>query len=159
MAEAAALALAAALVQRLQFTGTNFLSDNQQLGSFLNSPDHSTPPDWRMKHLTQQYITSSDQGNFRIFKIPRNINQTAHMLANTGICSCTNAAAYSCYQLLQCSSRTSVPTDRGSAICKHKRCNLANSSMLLKYISFVVKKKTAKLHWPNHYHFSGLVSK
>jgi len=29
----------------------------------------------------------------------------------------------------------------------------------LKYISFVVKKIKipAKLHWPNHYHFSGLV--
>jgi hypothetical protein len=43
MAEAAALALAAVVTERLHIHNINFLSDNQELVTF-NSRDQSTPP-------------------------------------------------------------------------------------------------------------------
>ena len=45
MAEAAALALAAAVTAHLQIQRINFLSDNQELVNFFNSSDLSNPPD------------------------------------------------------------------------------------------------------------------
>lgn len=81
MAEAAALALAAVLTERLHIQNTSFLSDNQELVNFLNSSDQSTPPDWRIKNLTHKFNDSTRQRNTRVFKIRRNLNLTAHTLA------------------------------------------------------------------------------
>lgn len=71
MAEAAALALAAAVTARLQIQHTNFLTDNQELVHFLNSSDHSNPPDWRIKHLTQLFINFSQNRDTTTFKIKK----------------------------------------------------------------------------------------
>jgi hypothetical protein len=81
MAEAAALALAAVITNRLQLHHTNFLSDNRELVELFNSSDYSNPPNWRIKHLTQLFINHTQQRNTGTFKIERSLNQTAHTLA------------------------------------------------------------------------------
>lgn len=81
MAEAAALALASDIVHRLNMTGTNFLSDNEQLVSFLNKQDLSNPPDRRIKPFTQRFYNNTASSSARIFKIHRSLNLTAHILA------------------------------------------------------------------------------
>lgn len=53
MAEAAAMALAAKLMNVLNFNDVCYLSDCSQLVQFLNVEDLSHPPDWRMKAFTQ----------------------------------------------------------------------------------------------------------
>jgi hypothetical protein len=45
MAEAASLAFAALVTDRMNLTNINFLSDYEQLVHFLNAPDQSNPPD------------------------------------------------------------------------------------------------------------------
>jgi hypothetical protein len=52
MAEAAAMALAAIITHHLKLQPIIFLSDNQQLVHFLNTPDQTNPPKWRIKHYT-----------------------------------------------------------------------------------------------------------
>jgi hypothetical protein len=64
MAEAAALALVAAVTHQLYLPHTYFLSDNQELVHFLNASYHSNALDWRIKHFTRQ-------SSIRIFKIQR----------------------------------------------------------------------------------------
>jgi hypothetical protein len=71
MAEAAVLALAAAVTAQLEMYHTNFLSDNQELVSFINSRDQSNPPDWRIKHLIQLFINYTHQRHTRTIKIGR----------------------------------------------------------------------------------------
>jgi hypothetical protein len=58
-----------------------FLSDNQQLVSFLNGADHSNPPMWNIKTFTQSFINNCSRCNGCIFKIDRKMNITAHLLA------------------------------------------------------------------------------
>jgi hypothetical protein len=81
MAEAAAMALAAKMVSLLHLQGTNFLTDNQLLVNFFNSQDHSSPSDWTIKRFTQQFLNHIAGLSCNIFKIPRDSNATAHMLA------------------------------------------------------------------------------
>lgn len=57
------------------------VSDNQQLVSFINVTNQSSPPEWRIKNLTQQFMNYNRDNNFKIFKIRRQGNQTAHLLA------------------------------------------------------------------------------
>lgn len=78
---AAALVLSATVTQRLQIHNITFLSDNQELVNFFNSGDQSTPPDCRIKHLTQILINSTRQRNTKIYKIRRTQNHIAHTLA------------------------------------------------------------------------------
>ena len=85
MAEAAALALAATVTERLHLQHTNFLTDNQELVLFLNASDHSNPPDWRIKHFTQLFVNYTKQRTTEIFKISRNLNQTADTLARQAV--------------------------------------------------------------------------
>ena len=59
MAEAPAMALAAAVTESLHLHNINFLSDNQELVNFFNNRDRSTPPDRRIKHLRQNFINST----------------------------------------------------------------------------------------------------
>jgi hypothetical protein len=80
MAEAAAMTLAAK-APLLQLQGINFLTDNQHLVTF-DSANHSTPPDWTIKWLTQQFINYTSQSSCHVYKISRDSNITAHMLAS-----------------------------------------------------------------------------
>lgn len=81
MAEAAALALAATVNDRLNFNNTSFLSDCQQLVQFLNAADHSNPPDWKIKFFTQLFVNHSQNRGSNIYKISRTLNRTADTLA------------------------------------------------------------------------------
>lgn len=58
-AEAATLALAAIVSDKLNFGNTTFLSDCQQLVDFLNITDQSHPPDWRITYYTQIFANYS----------------------------------------------------------------------------------------------------
>jgi hypothetical protein len=55
MAEATTLTLASVIIDKLNITGVNFLSDSEQLVHFLNKEDLSNPPDWRIKPFTQLF--------------------------------------------------------------------------------------------------------
>jgi hypothetical protein len=103
MAEAAALALAAIVNERMNLSRTNFLADNLQLVQFLNASDISNPPDWRIKYYTQIFSNCTGQSGAEIFKINRNLNQTADTLARQALavsqhqnpnfaCVCSNTA-------------------------------------------------------------------
>ena len=83
MAEGAslALALASAIIDRLNPTGVNYLSDCQQLVHFLNSDDLSNPPDWRIKRFTQTFSNHSTSRSSKVFKVHRRLNATADALA------------------------------------------------------------------------------
>ena len=85
MAEAAALALAATITAQLQLHHINFLSDSQQLVDFFNSSDHSNPPDWRIKYLTQLFDNFTSNRSTGTFKTQRNQNQTADTLARQAL--------------------------------------------------------------------------
>ena len=71
MAEAASLALASAIIDRLNLSGANYLSDCEQLVQFLNSDDLSNPPDWRIKHFTQSFSNHSRSRSSKLYKIHR----------------------------------------------------------------------------------------
>jgi hypothetical protein len=81
-AEAAALALAAILVRRLNISEATFLSDNQQLVTYLNSTSAVQLPRWDAKIYTQHFKNASEGRHFRIYKISRNLNRTAHVLVS-----------------------------------------------------------------------------
>lgn len=59
MAEAAALALAAAVTDCMNLDNITFLSDSELLVQFLNAADQSNPPDWRIKYYTQLFSNHS----------------------------------------------------------------------------------------------------
>lgn len=96
MAEAAALALAAMITQRLSLQGVNFLSDNDQLVRFLNALDQTHPLDWRIKHFTQVFSNHTAQAGARILKIQRSENHTADVLARQALSICTTASTLAC---------------------------------------------------------------
>jgi ribonuclease HI len=81
MAEAASLALAIKIIHNLNITECNFLSDCQQLVNFINSANHSDPPDWRIKPFTQAYLNLTNTISARLIKINRNNNTTTDALA------------------------------------------------------------------------------
>ena len=81
MAEATAMALAAIITRRLNLQLIIFLSDNQQLVHFLNAPDQTNPPEWRIKRFTQMFTNFTGQRHARILRIQRTQNQTADVLA------------------------------------------------------------------------------
>lgn len=55
MVEAAALALGAQLLTKIDVQQPSFLSDNQKLVSFFSGKDHSNPPQWEIKPFTQGF--------------------------------------------------------------------------------------------------------
>jgi ribonuclease HI len=81
MAEAAALTLAGTIISALQIQDIFFLSDSQQMVNFFNGQHHSSPPQWEIKPLTQKFLNTTAATNFRVAKIDRNLNITAHCLA------------------------------------------------------------------------------
>jgi hypothetical protein len=58
-----------------------FYFDSSQLVAFLNSKDHSNPPDRRMKIHTQLFDDSSFNTRPHALKIDRNPNATTDGLA------------------------------------------------------------------------------
>jgi hypothetical protein len=86
-AEAAAMALAADLLHKMNFQHVTFLSDCVQLVAFLKSQDHSNPPDWRMKIHTQMFDTATLNHMPQVIKIDRNLNSAAHTLATLAFSS------------------------------------------------------------------------
>jgi len=81
MAEAASLALASAIIDKLNLSGINYLSDCDQLVQFLNADELSNPPDWRIKHFTQAFSNHSRGRSSKLYKIQRRLNTTADSLA------------------------------------------------------------------------------
>ena len=132
MAEAATSALAATVTERLHLQQTNFLTDNQELVLFLNASDHSNPPDWRIKHFTQLFVNYTKQRTTEIFKISRNLNQTADTLARQAVLdSGVHHSELISYLFQQCSC-ISMSTNSCITISSHKLCNNLNSYMLMK---------------------------
>lgn len=66
MAEAAALDLAAKMVSLLNIQWPSYLTDNQQLVTFFNGSDLSTPPDWAIKPFTQSFINRNAVGTYSL---------------------------------------------------------------------------------------------
>lgn len=85
MAEAAALALAAIITEKIGLQRVNFLSDNQQLVNFLNAQDQTNPPEWRIKYYTQIFYNSTAPRNTRLYMIQTTQNQTTYTLARRAI--------------------------------------------------------------------------
>jgi hypothetical protein len=70
MVEAAALALAATLLNRMSFHNVHLFSDNQLLVNYINGPDSPSPLDWRIKPYSQ-IIISTLPSTCRVYKIRR----------------------------------------------------------------------------------------
>lgn len=85
MAEAAALTFAGTVISALQIQDIFFLSDSQQMVNFFNGHHHSSPPQWEIKPLTQKFLNTKAATNFRVAKIDRNLNITAHCLATQAL--------------------------------------------------------------------------
>jgi len=81
MAESAALALATNLLNQIQCRRSIILYDNQQLVHFLNEPNHSNPPDWRIKSYTQSAANLLSNNSLQVRRIKRSRNQMADSLA------------------------------------------------------------------------------
>jgi hypothetical protein len=73
--------LAALVSSVFNLQSPNYLSDNQALVTFFNGTDFSSPPDWRVKDFTNQFIKCNRGRQHNIFKIGRQLNTTAHLLA------------------------------------------------------------------------------
>jgi ribonuclease HI len=113
MAEAAAIALAAIVTDRLNLQQIHFLSDNQQLVQFLSAVDKGNPPDWRIKHFTQVFTNHTRHGDKRILKVHRSQNQTADNLAKQALsqsqptslalaCTCSNSRTCNSVSITGC---------------------------------------------------------
>jgi hypothetical protein len=79
--------LAAQTVFNLGTHNPFFLTDNQQLVNFFNGNHHSNPPRWEIKNYTQEFINHTATNNARVFKVPRKLNTTAHVLASQALSS------------------------------------------------------------------------
>jgi ribonuclease HI len=85
MAEAAAMALAAKVLDILQLQQGTILNDNQQLVHFLNGTNLAHPPDWRIKPYTQLITSSVYSTTTAIRRINRRLNQMADSLARQAL--------------------------------------------------------------------------
>lgn len=103
MAESASMALAAKICALLSISDISFLTDSQILASFFNGPDLDKPPQWEIKPYTQKFLNATGNYNWKVFKVQRDFNVTAHVLANQAFrstlgteiieqYSCTNAS-------------------------------------------------------------------
>jgi len=111
MAEAAALTLAGITTSALQIQNIFFLTDSQQMVNFFNGQDHSSPPQWEIKPLTQKFINITAGTNPKVAKITRNLNATAHSLATQAFRSTSsehnhvNIICSNCYHVSSCPIR------------------------------------------------------
>lgn len=84
-AEAAAMALAAMILNRLRLSNVSFLSDCSQLVQFLNDQERHNPPDWRILEYTQVFDNCVSNQQPRIYRIARTDNSTADSLARMAL--------------------------------------------------------------------------
>ncbi|XP_021318754.1 uncharacterized protein LOC8083452 isoform X2 [Sorghum bicolor] len=99
MAEAASLALASIIIDRLNIDRVSFLSDSELLVHFFNQTHHNDPPDWRIKHFTQTFSNHIISREPKIFKVKRSSNSIADTLAREAFLHRTvqsNNIQYSC---------------------------------------------------------------
>jgi len=83
MAEAAALAFAAAIISEMGIEDSYFHTDNEMLVHYLNGIDCSWMPSWDSKPFTHMFINHTKHKRIQVLKIPRSGNNKAHMLARS----------------------------------------------------------------------------
>jgi hypothetical protein len=133
MAEAAALALAASIATKMEYTQVSFLTDSSQLVAFLSAADHHTnPPDWRMKTYTQMFNNCAPSIHPQLYKISHNDNSMADSLAKDALFSGSYCSLAMFSQLLPWSSPLSVPLATGTVFCNCTLYLYSHSSLLLK---------------------------
>lgn len=86
-AEAAVIALATALLNKMDNQQVSFLSDCAQLMASLNLQDNTDPPYWEMKIHTQLFYVSTHNTRAQVYKIDRNFNCTTNTLARLAFSS------------------------------------------------------------------------
>ena len=102
MAESAGMALAAEISSLLGISDISFLTDSQLLASFFNGSDFDSPLQWDIKPYTQKFLNATANYNWKVLKVQRDLNVTAHVLANQAFrSSSTNCIIgnFSCSQL------------------------------------------------------------
>jgi len=99
MAESAGMALAAEISSLLGISDISFLTDSQLLASFFNESDFVSPPRWDIKPYTQKFLNATANYNWKVLKVQRDLNVTAHVLANQAFRSLStncNIGNFSC---------------------------------------------------------------
>jgi hypothetical protein len=92
MAEAAAIALAAIVTDRLHLQHINFLSDNQHLVHFFNAEDQANLQTGGSNTFTQVFANHTRQGDRRVLKIQRSQNHTADNLSRQALSQSQSAS-------------------------------------------------------------------
>lgn len=77
-AEATTFALAGVIFDWLNITEASFISDSQQLVTYINSNSTTPIPRWDAEFYTQNFYKQNK--NFKVYKIPRILNTTTHVL-------------------------------------------------------------------------------
>jgi ribonuclease HI len=90
MAEATAITLAALLTKQLLLHSASFFTDNQAMVDYYNSNGLSNPPEWNIKTITATLLKTMHQSHFKVYKVPRTPNTTAHSLARQAFQSGAN---------------------------------------------------------------------
>jgi len=60
----------------------NFFTNSQIMANYYNSSDLSNPPHWSIKSMTATFSLAMKDADFKVHKIPRTMNSTAHSLAH-----------------------------------------------------------------------------
>jgi hypothetical protein len=63
------------MASRLDLQSPTYLSDNQALVTLLNGSDFSSPPDWRVKTFTSNFITANEGRHHSTFQIGRKLRR------------------------------------------------------------------------------------
>jgi hypothetical protein len=87
-AEATTLAFAGLIVNKLGIPASTFLTDNQQLATYVNNTCNTQIPCWDAKFYTHTFCNAGFGKNFTVNKISRNINITTHVLASQARSQC-----------------------------------------------------------------------
>lgn len=66
----------------LRISDMSLLTDSQILATLLNGSDLDKPPQWEIKPYTQKFLNAMANCNWKVFKVKRELNTTAHILAN-----------------------------------------------------------------------------
>lgn len=82
MAEAAAINLAAKIGTLFALREISFFTDNQQMATFFNGASHVLPPRWDIKPYTQRFLNLTEGYSWKVLKVHRDLNKTAHILAS-----------------------------------------------------------------------------
>jgi len=110
MAEAAALLLAASIVQQLGFTNATFFT--KTTNQWRTSITPQTSPILHIgsiKSLTAGFLKTLEGNQLRVHKIQRSLNTTAHSLAHQAYRSTAAAIGFSCTSTLLHSTSDSFP--------------------------------------------------